>query len=64
MGNGNAQGGYIIEFLVVGKSVKVTAIDPETLTEVCIIGSPLMPRRFLAKQAVRKLEYMLAKGQA
>ena len=56
--------GYIVEFLVVGKSVKVTAIDPATLREATIIGSPLLPRRMLAKHAVRKLEFMMNKSGA
>jgi len=57
--NARAQTGYIVEFVVVGRSVKVTAIDPESLREVSMVGSPLLPRKMLARQAVRKLEYVL-----
>jgi hypothetical protein len=53
--------GYIVEFRVVGKSVKVTALDPVSLLEVSIIGSPLMPRKLLSRHAVRKLESMMKK---
>jgi hypothetical protein len=56
--------GYIIEFYQLGNSVKVTAMDPRTLTEVTIIGVPGLSRDLLAKNAVRKLEYVMAKGAA
>ncbi len=55
--------GYIVEFVVVGKSVKATAIDPNTMREASIIGSSLLPKKMLAKQAVRKLEYVMGKGE-
>jgi len=55
--------GYIVEFYQLGNSVKVTAFDPQTLTEVTIIGVPGLPRDALARNAVRKLEYVMAKGQ-
>jgi hypothetical protein len=53
--------GYIIEFYQIGNSIKVTAMDPKTLTEVAIIGAPGLTRQHLARNAVRKLEYVLAK---
>jgi phage head maturation protease len=52
---------YIIEFTQIGGSVKVTAVDPKTMTEVSIVGSPQYSQEFLTRQAVKKLEYMLAK---
>jgi len=52
---------YIIEFTQVGGSVKVTAVDPRTMTEVSIVGGAQYSREFLTRQAVKKLEYMLAK---
>jgi hypothetical protein len=55
--------GYIIEFYQLGNSIKVTAMDPRTLTEVTIIGAPGLPREALARNAVRKLLYVMAKGQ-
>jgi hypothetical protein len=55
--------GYIIEFYQLGNSVKVTAFDPRTLTEVTIIGVPGLSRDALARNAVRKLHYVMAKGQ-
>ena len=52
---------YIIEYVVIGNSVKATAIDPVTMKEVSIIGATNMPKKQLAKLAVRKLIYMLEK---
>lgn len=52
---------YIIEFTQIGASVKVTAIDPRTLTEVSIVGGAGYTQEFLSRQAVKKLEYVLSK---
>lgn len=56
--------GYIVEYYQLGNSVKVTAFDPRTLTEVSIIGVPGLSRDALARNAIRKLEYMMAKNRA
>ena len=53
--------GYIIEFHRVGNAVKVTAMDPATLTEVSMVGTPSAGDAELTRLVVRKLEYMLAK---
>ena len=53
--------GYIIEFHRVGNAVKVTAMDPATLTEVSIVGAPNVGDAELTRLVVRKLEYVLAK---
>ena len=53
---------YIVEFYSVGNSVKVSAIDPETLTEVSIVGSPKATKADLKKLAVQKLEYVMNKN--
>ncbi|MFQ5971762.1 MAG: hypothetical protein ACE5Q3_05470 [Alphaproteobacteria bacterium] len=52
---------YIIEFRQVGHAVKVSAVDPATLTEVSIFGPPGAGRAALERAAVRKLEYALRK---
>lgn len=52
---------YIIEFTQIGASVKVTAIDPRTMTEVSIVGGAQYSQEFLSRQAVKKLEYVLSK---
>jgi hypothetical protein len=52
---------YIIEFTRIGASVKVTAVDPKSMTEVSIIGSAQYSQEFLSRQAVKKLEYVLSR---
>ena len=51
----------ILEFQTIGNSVKVTAIDPESLVEVSLVGSVSAGEQALGRLAVRKLEYVLAK---
>ena len=53
--------GYIIEFTQIGGSMKVTAIDPETLVEASIVAPVNLPRDLLSRQAVQKLQYVLTK---
>ncbi len=52
-------GQIIIEFYPVGAYVKVSAVDPATLTEVSIVGDPARGEEALTQAAVRKLEYVL-----
>ncbi len=40
---------YIIEFTQIGGSVKVTAVDPRTMTEVSIVGGPQYSQEFLTR---------------
>ncbi len=54
---------YIIEYITLGNAMKVTALDPSTLTEASIIAPPGMVKSEAAKLAVRKLHYMLDKKQ-
>ena len=51
----------LIEFQQIGNSVKVAAIDPETLIEVSIFDPPLEGE--LAVAAVRKLVWVLEKNR-
>lgn len=53
--------GYIVEFLARGRSIKVTAIDPETLTEASIVGAKGATQQQLAELAIRKLHYVIEK---
>ena len=55
--------GVIIEFHYVGAYVKVSAIDPVTYTEVCIVGDPAAGEEMLTRTAVRKLERALLRRQ-
>ncbi len=52
---------YLIEFTVIGNSVKVTALDPVTQLEVSIVGDPRVGQHQLSRLAVRKLRYRLQK---
>ena len=54
----------LIEFHHVGAYVKVSAIDPDTLTEVSIVGDPAAGQAALERAALRKLEYVLARDLA
>ena len=47
-----------VEFVVMGNTVKVTAIDSQTGLEASVIGPANAPRGALADAARRKLEYL------
>lgn len=63
MSKKSSQEGYIVEFVVVGKSVKATAIDPVSYREVSVVGSTKTSRAELSRLAVRKLEYVLKRDK-
>ena len=54
-------GEVLFEFIRVGRYVKVSAMDPITLTEISIVGDPNAGTRALKEVAKRKLEYVIAK---
>jgi len=54
---------YIIEFLSLGGSVKVSAIDQASGTEVSIIGPPKATQKELSDLAIKKLQYVLNKNK-
>ena len=51
----------IIEFHRIGGSVKVSAMDPASLTEVSIVGPANAGEETLKRNVLRKLEFVLAK---
>lgn len=51
----------IIEFRAIGHVIKVSAIDPRTLTEVSIVGPVNESRERLKATAMAKLHYVLRK---
>ncbi len=51
----------IFEFYQLGATVKVTAVDPASYTEVSMVGSPQVSEHELMRLARRKLEFVLAK---
>ena len=52
---------YLFEFSWVGAYVKVSAIDPETNTEVSIVGDSNTTEAELKRVAINKLEYVIKK---
>jgi hypothetical protein len=52
-----------VEFVILGNSVKVTAIDADTGEEASIVGPANAPRSVLAETARKKLEYVKAKKE-
>jgi len=51
----------LFEFYQVGDYVKVSAVDPITLTEVSIVGSAHVGQHELERIAANKLRYVLRK---
>lgn len=56
------QGEVLFEVRQVGNAVKVSAIDPVTNTEVCVVGSVNASPYTLKMNAVRKLQMVLRKN--
>ncbi len=50
-----------VEFIVLGNTVKVTAIDPESGREASIVGPASAPQAVLAEAARKKLNYLAKK---
>jgi len=50
-----------LEFLTVGESIKVTAIDSVTGREVSIVGPARAPQKELERVAIDKLQYVLGR---
>jgi len=52
----------ILEFQRVGNAVKVSAVDTATGVEVSIVGPADSGEETLKRTALRKLEYVLTRG--
>jgi len=52
----------LFEFVRIGNSVKVTAIDAKTGREAVIVGLPTLSRFSLQQAALKKLQRLLAKS--
>jgi hypothetical protein len=50
-----------VEFVILGNSLKATAIDPESGLEASVIGPANAPRNAMADAARRKLEFLKKK---
>ncbi|MEQ8664375.1 MAG: hypothetical protein RIC16_01495 [Rhodospirillales bacterium] len=51
----------LFEFRHVGTSLRVSAIDPDTLTEVTLVADPRTSEEELKRVAARKLHYVIQK---
>jgi len=58
-GKNNSGREIYLEYLTVGDSIKVTAVDSATGTEVSIVGPARAPQNELERVAIDKLEYVL-----
>ena len=54
----------LIEFIVQGNVVKVTAIDAASGIEGSIVGPVNAPREALSQAALRKLKYVMEKNKS
>lgn len=63
MGRSGMPREVIFEFVQHGTSVKVTAMDPDTLVEVSIVGPASAGEAVLRQNALNKLKYILARRQ-
>jgi hypothetical protein len=54
-------GDIYVEFIILGNSIKATAIDPATGVEASVIGPANAPQAAMAQAARKKLEYVLRK---
>ena len=50
-----------VEFVILGNSVKATAIDPDSGLEASVIGPASAPHTAMAEAARKKLEYVAKK---
>ena len=51
----------IVEFHRMGRQVKVSALDPVSLTEVSIIAPAGLGERLMTANALRKLDYVMSR---
>ena len=56
-----AGGPIYVEFVIIGNTVKATAIDSVTGIEASVVGPASAPQSVMAEQARRKLEYVMNK---
>ena len=59
--SGNGLSEVLFEFRRVGNSLRVCAIDPDTRTEVIMIGDPKQSAGVLKRLATQKLMYVMRK---
>ncbi len=53
----------LFEIQQIGNSVRVCAVDPNSNTEIVVVGAPWMSLYSLKINAIRKLRYVMAKKE-
>ena len=61
MGDAAGRSGVILEFIRLGSVIRVSAIDPETLTEIVLQGPAAAGEASLRRAALQKLAWVLAR---
>jgi hypothetical protein len=59
----NDKGEIYVEFVILGNTVKATAIDPASGVEASVVGPAGAPQSAMAQAARRKLEYVLKRSE-
>lgn len=62
-GSRGSRGEVIFEFVAIGNSVKVSAVDPHSMLEVSIVGPVSAGEEALRRTALAKLEHVRARRQ-
>lgn len=53
----------LFEFHIVGRRIRVVAIDPDSNTEIIMVGAPGYSEHMLKRLAARKLAYVIGRKQ-
>lgn len=53
----------LFEYTRQGQYVKVTAVEPETMTEVCVVVPANLPQEQMQIHALKRLQYVLKKRE-
>lgn len=64
MRNDTDPGEVILEFVQIGALIRVSAMEPKSLTEVVIYGPASAGEAALRRVVLRKLDYVLARKPA
>lgn len=51
----------LFQFFITGNYVKVIAVDPNTNTEISIVGDRRLSKTVLQRNAIKKLQYVIEK---
>ena len=54
----------LFQFFITGNYVKVIAVDPNTNTEISIVGDKRLSKAILQRNAIKKLQYVIDKEKS